>query len=86
MHDSLVMGGRLPSGIARLRFKVTLIPSALTQDTHSPDLPEQFHQALVDHVLAKYFALKGILQQSGWFRSSYQALVVAGKRYFNRNL
>jgi hypothetical protein len=84
MHDSLLVSGTLPSGIARLRFRCSVIPPVMSLDDDEPNLPEQFHQALIDHVLMKHFALRGVLQQSGWFRSSYQALVTAGKRFFNR--
>jgi hypothetical protein len=86
MYDTLLVGGSLPSGVTRIRFRCSITPAPLASDSDVPDLPEQFHEALVDHVLTKYFAIKGILQQSGWFRSSYQALVTAGKRYFNRNI
>jgi hypothetical protein len=86
LHDSLYLGGGFPVGIARLRFRCSVIITPLSADSDVPAYPAQFHQGLVDHVYAKYYALKGVLQNAGWFKSSYASYVAAGKRYFNANI
>jgi hypothetical protein len=86
LNNMVYSGDGLPTPIVLIRFGCSVEPVELSVDTDVPDYPDAFHQGLVDHVLAKYFGYKGILQQSGWFRSSYQTHVQAGKRYFNRNI
>jgi hypothetical protein len=86
LNNMVYQNNGLPSGIALLRFGCSVEPEALSIDSDVPDYPESFHAGLVDHVLSQYYSYKGVLQQSGWFRSAYQNQVMAGKRYFNRNI
>jgi hypothetical protein len=58
--DSLTM----PSDIARISLKYAAYPALMSADTHIPDIPIEFHEALEYAVLAKYYQKSGKWQQA----------------------
>lgn len=61
------------------------IPTAMTSDTEEPDLPTQFHYALIEYVFSKYYRRKQDFNNAKFSATTYEQLVREGKQAANIN-
>jgi len=64
---------------AYLHITYRKIPTALSSTTDTIAIDDIYSAALVDKVLSKFWARKGILQNAGWHRSEYKTWLKEGR-------
>ena len=51
----------------------------------SPDIPKQFHDGLVSRVLEKLYARKGMMNETGYWKTEWLEMLKAAKQYENKH-
>ena len=75
----------IPANIYSITIYYHAIPTNMSADTAIPELPEQFHYALIEYVFARYYRRKGDFNNAKFALQTYEQLVREGKQYCNIN-
>jgi hypothetical protein len=93
-EDTLITG--IPTSVTYIYLDYVYVPTSLTVETDTFTIPEDFHEAVLDRVLAKFYARfpQPVVTQNGsvitidtrsiqYWNSEYNKKRIEGKKWFN---
>lgn len=75
----------LPSTVATIKIYYHAMPSASLTTSASPEIPSQFHNALIEGVEAKYYRRAKDFQNAVFAKQAYTDFIKDGKQWANIN-
>lgn len=66
---------------SKMLVRYSRVPSVMVNDSDSPAIPEEFHEALVSRVMAKYYRASRDLELYQFYNGEYATYERSAKRY-----